>query len=102
MLKRSTDIMSAKYPSLNRELQFQITCFDKKTLTPCPIFRKRKGDIEYAQVPISQTIEDIMMFIQEWSYRERHITTRLTMNILKRKMAELQWAYKCESEMLYK
>lgn len=81
-------------------IQNDIHNYDRAHLKPPPDFSVRKGDYEFEEIPVSQIIEDLMLFVHYWSQRERSLSVRLTMNLLKRKLSELQWAYYAESQFI--
>ena len=81
-------------------IQNEIRNFDMSHLKPPPDFSVRKGDYEFEEVPVAQIIDDIMLFVHYWSQKERSLSVRLTMNLLKRKLSELQWAYYAESQFI--
>lgn len=82
-------------------LQLEICLHDRASLRRVPSILPRKVPFCYDCLPVAQLLEDIIMYVQDWSQTEKQLSSRLKISELKRKLRVLEQEHYLHASSVY-
>lgn len=82
-------------------LKRSIRSFNKNSLRKVPPFERRKIPYCYETLPVTQLIEDLILFVHGWQQKEQTLSTKVQINNLKRKLAVLEQEHYLQAKGIY-